>query len=185
MKIIVMGYKRHGKDFACEYLNSMFGRTYSSSSWMACKLFLYEQLKTKYGYTSAEQCFNDRHNHRAEWFNAIRAYNDPDLCRLGKQIFASHDIYCGIRNREEFEALRDQKLFDYAVWVDATARIGEKEDITSMELTPDDADVIIDNNRSPLELYHQLDEFHSAFFERPYDQNPKLSATSMSRMRVA
>jgi hypothetical protein len=38
--------------------------------------FLYmNDLKEKYGYADEEECYADRHNHRAEWYDAICAYN--------------------------------------------------------------------------------------------------------------
>src|SRR5690606_3625161 len=114
------GYKRHGKDTACEYLRDRYGISFASSSETACNLFLFDQIKDQFGYKTKEECFEDRHNHRELWFNAIRDYNIPDMARLGRQIFAQNDVYCGIRNDEEFYALKERGLFDLAVWVDAS-----------------------------------------------------------------
>ena len=155
-RLIVFGYARHGKDTACEYLQSRFGLTFSSSSWMACQLFLYEQLRERYGYTSMQECFEDRMNHRKVWFDAIRAYNDPDLCRLGRQLFSQHDVYCGIRNDEEFYGLKKEGIFDLAVWIDASER-KPPEASESMTLSAADADLVVSNNGSLEEFHRELD----------------------------
>lgn len=155
MRYVIFGHKRHGKDTACEYLEERFGLTYTASSWYACQLFLFDQLRRKYGYATPAECFNDRDNHRAEWYEAIRDFNAGDRTRLGRGILATNAIYCGIRDREEFEALRDADLFDLAIWVDASAR-KPPEAADSMGLTRDDADIIVDNNGSLDDLYFRL-----------------------------
>lgn len=147
MKYIIFGHKRHGKDTACEILQEKFGLRYAASSEFACEKFLFEQLRASHGYETVQDCFEDRHNHRALWFNAIRDYNRSDLARLGKEIFAENDIYCGIRNKEEFDALRKEGFFDLAIWIDASERL-PPEDASSMTLTRADADIVIDNNDS-------------------------------------
>lgn len=145
MKFIIFGYKRHGKDTACEILGKVFGLDYAASSEFACEKFLFKQLQSSHGYTNMKECFEDRHNHRALWFDAIRDYNTPDLARLGKEIFAENDIYCGIRNKEEFDSLKSAGYFDLAIWVDASDRL-PPEDASSMTLSAADADIVISNN---------------------------------------
>lgn len=165
MKLMVFGYKRHGKDTACEYLRDRYGLTFASSSYSACEIFLFDQLKEKYGYSTVQACFDDRHNHRSEWFDAIRAYNDDDLTRLAGQIFAGNDIYCGIRNKEEFDAAKSAGMFDVGVWIDAGKRL-PPEDASSMTLSMADADIVIDNNGTLKTLYAHLDGFYQRLFER-------------------
>lgn len=156
MKIVIFGYQQHGKDSACEYLQSAYGLTFTSSSWYACQAFLFEQLRHSMGYETIEQCFADRTNHRPLWYQAIRTYNDADRARLGREIFSGHDVYCGIRDREEFECLRAQGLFDLAIWIDACKR-KPPESSASMNLSPDDADVILSNNDDLTSLHRRLD----------------------------
>ena len=81
-KIIVLGYARHGKDSVCELL-ARHGYTFKSSSLFACEKVVYPALKDKYGYESIEACYQDRVNHRKEWFDLIAQYNTPDLTKLG------------------------------------------------------------------------------------------------------
>jgi hypothetical protein len=156
MKILLMGMARHGKDSACLHLEKHFGLKWAASSMFACQTFLFEQMKDKYGYASVQECYDDRVNHRQFWYEAIRDYNAEDRTRLGRGIFAHHSIYCGIRDREEFEALKAIKAFDLAIWVDASDRL-PPEDVSSMNLNKADADIIISNNNTEEAFYKRLD----------------------------
>ena len=81
LKLLVIGHGRHGKDTVCEILRDRYGYSFESSSQFCSRLFIYDQLKDKYEYTSEEQCYADRHNHRQEWYEAICDYNVPDPSR--------------------------------------------------------------------------------------------------------
>jgi hypothetical protein len=151
-KLLIIGHGRHGKDTVCEILKESYGFSFESSSQFCSKLFIYDMLKDRYSYTNEEECYADRHNHRAEWYNAICEYNIPDAARLGRDIFKTHDIYCGLRNKKEFHAMRNTGVFDYAIWVDRSDHL-PLEDRSSMTLEPWMADWIIDNNGSLDELY--------------------------------
>lgn len=152
MKYIVTGHARHGKDTVCEMLAKHYELTHCASSIKANELFIFDKLKKKYHYETALDCFNDRVNHRKEWFDLIVEYNSPSLARLGKSIFQYHDIYCGIRNKKELDELK--RYFnqpDYfginllVFWIDASDRL-PPEDANSMSVTRKDADFVIDNN---------------------------------------
>jgi hypothetical protein len=161
LKIMVMGYKRHGKDTACEYLRNCYGVTFASSSYTACELFLFDKLKNELNYADIEEAFADRVNHRARWYDEIKAYNvENGLDALGKVIFESNDAYCGIRDKEEFYALKEAGLFDLAIWIDASNRL-PPEDGDSMTLTIDDADIVITNNQGLKEFHAKLDKVYN------------------------
>ena len=102
-------------------------------------------LKKKYNYNDEEECYADRHNHRAEWYNAICDYNQLDAAKLGRAIFQEHDIYCGLRNKREYFAMRNTGVFDYAIWVDRSDYLPPESE-ESMSLKPWMADYHIDNN---------------------------------------
>lgn len=155
MKLLVIGHARHGKDTVCEILRDDFGLKFENSSSFCAKRFIYEKLKKKYGYATYVECFNNRHNHRAEWFNLISDYCKDDPARLGKEIFAENDIYCGLRNKREFEAMQEQSVFDYCIWVDRSSHLPPESD-SSMNLKPYMADFIIDNNKDFDHLKIQL-----------------------------
>lgn len=84
MKFLILGHARHGKDTMAEILNKEFGMTYLSSSMAANDIFLFDRLKVKYGYSTKEECFSDRINHRQEWYEAICDYNKNDRSRLSR-----------------------------------------------------------------------------------------------------
>lgn len=150
-KLLVIGHGRHGKDTVCEMLRDVYNFSFESSSRFCSKLFIYHALKDKYNYRSEEECYDDRHNHRSEWYNAICDYNNPDPSRLGKDIFKEHDVYCGLRNKKEYHALANCKAFDYAIWVDRSEHL-PLEDPSSMSLHQWMADYTIDNNGSLQDL---------------------------------
>lgn len=144
-KLLVIGHGRHGKDTVCEILRDKYGFSFESSSQFCSKLFIFDMLKDKYGYYNEEECYADRHNHRAEWYDAICDYNVPDAAKLGREIFKAHDIYCGLRNKREFFAMKNTGVFDYAIWVDRSNHLPlEAKDSMSLEHWM--ADYTIDNN---------------------------------------
>jgi hypothetical protein len=151
MKLIVIGHGGHGKDSVCEFLSRVFDLTFISSSWAACELIVYPSLKDQFGYESIEQCFDDRRTKRDVWYSMIGEYNKPDKTRLAREIYKLADVYCGLRCADEFNAIKAAGLFDYAIWVDASERV-KAEPLTSCTVTPDLADVVLNNNGSSADL---------------------------------
>ena len=154
MKIMIMGHAGHGKDTVCEMLER-HGYTWSGSSAFMCAQVIYPALKEKYNYKTVAQCYADRDAHRDEWYRLIADFNTPDKAALGKAIYAEKDIYCGIRHIEEFSAIKSAKLFDYAIWVDASDRL-PPEDESSCTVTADMADFVIDNNGGLADLKNEI-----------------------------
>ncbi|UUV44813.1 MazG-like nucleotide pyrophosphohydrolase [Rhodobacter phage RcRudolph] len=163
-KIVVMGYARHGKDTVCELLANKYGLKFTSSSWFCAERIAFPALKDKYGYKDVEECYNDRSNHRAEWFDLITAHNTPDKATLGREIFEENDVYCGIRNAREFHALRNAGVFHWSIWVDATERGMPVEDKSSCTVEPWMADFVLDNNGSLEDLERSLDVLMQGIF---------------------
>ena len=150
-KYLIISHKRWGKDTLAEILNKHFGMKFASSSQTAADIFIYDALKEKYGYNNPLECFEDRINHRAEWYNLIKDYNKDDRARLAKEILNYTNCYVGMRDREEIDECVKQGLFDLIIWVDASKRL-EEEDKSSFNIDKSYADVVIDNNGT-------LDEF--------------------------
>jgi dephospho-CoA kinase len=144
-KLLIIGHARHGKDSFAEILGENFGLKFKSSSQAAADIFLYDALKDKYGYKTPEQCFEDRMNHRQEWYEMICEYNKHDKAKLAKGILERSDCYVGMRDWEEIDECKRQGLFDLIIWVDASERLPH-EDASSFNITKDCADIIIDNN---------------------------------------
>lgn len=146
MKIMILGHARHGKDTVCNLLHDMYGLSFTSSSYFVAAKAVRPWLVAKgITYSSFEDMYADRVNHRADWFDAIADYNKQDAGRLGRELFAVHDIYAGIRNPVEFDALKRDGIFDVCFWVDASKRV-EPEPETSNRMTTEHADYIIYNN---------------------------------------
>jgi dephospho-CoA kinase len=144
-KLCIVGAARWGKDSMAEILQEHFDLKFKSSSEAASDIFIYDALKEKYGYTTPEECFEDRVNHRAEWYQLICEYNIEDKARLAKDILKHTDAYVGMRDYREIKECIKQNIFDLIVWVDASDRL-PPEDKSSFNIDKSDADIIIDNN---------------------------------------
>lgn len=142
MKILILGDMRSGKDTLGELLNKHFGMTFKSSSEMAMELFIFDEIAEQFGYSTMEQCFEDRVNHRTLWYKMICGYNKNDRARLAKDILEAYDCYVGMRDLEEFEA--SKHLFDVIIWVDASKRLVTDENTNKIPMGA--ADMIITNN---------------------------------------
>lgn len=121
MKVLILGHARHGKDTVAELLHKHAGLHFVSSSEAAGRAAVWPVLGPRYGYATFQDCFDDRAAHRQEWFELISAYNTPDKARLTREILATNDAYVGLRAADEFDAAH--ALFDFIIWVDASARL--------------------------------------------------------------
>lgn len=155
--IVVVGLARHGKDTVCEILRDSYGLSFESSSRILLEEVVYPALASKYGYFSEAECYADRVNHRQEWFELLKAYNVEDKAKLGKLIFSKYDVYCGLRNRDELDALVAAGLVNHIIWVDAEDRLGITEFCDSITITEDDANHVLDNTQSLADLRFEID----------------------------
>ena len=145
MKILILGYSRHGKDTLAEIFRDNFGISFTSSSLAACEIAIFPVLSEKYGYKTNIECYEDRHNHRSEWYEMICNYNKDDGARLCKDILKLNDCYVGMRAKREFEA--SKHLFDLIIFVDASER-HPIEGAESCTISKKDADIVIMNDLS-------------------------------------
>lgn len=145
MKFIITGHAQHGKNTVCEIMSEILGYTSISSSWFAIsRTSIFDDFCVRHNLTKQE-AYDIRAQHRQEFFNLIKAYNDTNgLDALGKGIFAEYDIYNGIRNVEELDELKKNKLFDYSIWVDASDRKPVEQG--SCTICAKDCNIILDNN---------------------------------------
>jgi hypothetical protein len=149
-KLIILGQGRHGKDTLAEIIQKYTNLTFVSSSLFAAEKIMYPQMGQ---YSNVQECFDDRHNHRAFWFDKISEYNKDDPGRLAKEIFCEYDIYVGLRNAKELEKAPVSAL---RIWVDATERKGNTEDSSSCTVTKDMADIVIYNNGTEAEFEQKV-----------------------------
>lgn len=127
-RILIVGHGRHGKTTAAQIIEKHFGLTHEDSSMAAARIFIYDKLKDKYGYSSFEECYNDRSNHRSEWYDLIRAFNKKDNTKLAREIMKSNDVYCGMRSIDELRDCRKKGVFDFVIGV---VRPDEKKEPSS------------------------------------------------------
>ena len=146
LKLMILGYARHGKDTVADILVNNLGLKKEDSSQFAGKQVMMPYFASKgIVYPDWSTCYADRVNHRQEWFEQIAAYNTPDSARLAREIFEVSDIYVGIRRKEEFEAVKKKGLFNYSIWVDRS-KLLPPEPTTSNTMTKEMADYVIDNH---------------------------------------
>lgn len=151
-KILIIGHGGHGKDTVAGMLKAYApSLTFSSSSMKAAELFIYDQLKEKYGYMSFEECYNDRHNRRKEWHDLIVEYNKEDPAKLAKAILEDNDIYVGMRSNREFEECANQRLFTLVIGVYDPRKPEESKDSFNIDFWKV-CDIVIPNGGTLPEL---------------------------------
>jgi hypothetical protein len=146
-KILILGFARHGKDTAAEFLRDDFGLSFCSSSLFCAEKIVRPALAAQgIFYSDVQSCFEDRGKHREKWFEAIKNFNTNDHARLGRALFEQYDIYVGLRNVQEVEALKKEKRIDLTLWIDSSDRGIPKEDMSSCTVSPLDADIVVKND---------------------------------------
>ena len=163
MKIAICGYGGHGKGTVAQYLSKYTSLRYKESTSMAASsLVMFPLLKDRYA--TANEAWLDRHNHRAAWAEGIWQYNltDTDGLRLYMAMLPDNDILEGVRKSDELYKLRERRLIQLTVWVDAIKRV-PREPESSCQICAADCDVIIDNNGSMSELVVTMDTFITNF----------------------
>lgn len=181
-KYLIIGPARSGKDTLAEIWRDEYGVTFASSSETAAEIFLYEALKDRYGYSTPKECFEDRFNHRAEWYELICDYNRDDKAKLAKDILSRADIYVGMRDRDEIMECRRQNLFDVVIWIDASTRV-PPEDASSFNIEIDIADIIINNNGSLEEFKRKAVSLGNQLFYDKIRENKENRAKQLHLLR--
>jgi len=169
MKLLILGHAGHGKDTVASFITKYTGLRVNSSSMVVAPDIVMPWLAARgYVYPSVEACYADRGNHRAEWHEAIAAFNTPNKAKLGRLIFAKYDMYSGLRSHEEWLAIKQEKLYDYSIWVDRSVYISP-EPTSSMRLGPYAADFVVNNNGTLYETELQCKRIAKQFL-RPKDE---------------
>ena len=164
-RILIIGHGRHGKDTVAEILRDYHGYKFTSSS-MFCARFVRKEMDDMgIFYDSLEECYADRHNHRAIWFDKITEYNRVDATRTSTEMLTSgYDLYVGMRSRREYDACMLANVFDHVIWVDRSDHL-PIEPPQSMQLTEEDAHFVIYNNGNMCQLWYEIDYLQKARLE--------------------
>ena len=172
MRLMIVGHARCGKDTVAEILRDEFGMTFESSSVFCLETAILPTLRLLgYEYESPQECMKQREtvpDWRRIWHDAIANFNSPDKTKLGRLLYAKYDIYVGLRSNTEFNAMRNECVFDYAVWVDAQDRGIEVEPRSSNKIEPWMADYVLDNNYGIENLQHNTRKLIRTLREKHY-----------------
>jgi hypothetical protein len=107
-----------------------------------------------------DQAYMQRRDHRTYWFEWCNLFRKEDPAILAKLAMQDRGLVSGIRAREEFEACRDQQVFDIAVWID---RPGIKAEHHTLEIGQSDCDYTILNHGSLVALKKEVSKFLDKF----------------------
>lgn len=150
---------RHGKTTIAEMLLDEYDLTFKDSSMASAEIFIYDELKDKYGYNTFEECYEDRKQHRDEWFNLICDYNVPDKARLAKEILNRADVYVGMRSNDELQECKKQNIFDLIIGIYRPAFPNEPSSSFDIDLWKE-SDIIIPNDGSINDLRKRIDKLY-------------------------
>lgn len=156
-KIGIFGYARHGKDTVAELICNKLNYSFCSSSYFVCSKAVFPVLSKKYGYTTLDECFNDRMQHRVEWKQLITEYTTPDKSKLARELLAENDIYVGMRCKDELNACIQNDVFDTLIWVDNNRLEPENESSCTIRKENYIWDIFIPNYFSLQYLDSQVD----------------------------
>lgn len=159
-KVLILGHARCGKDTVACVLSKLSGLVFEyPSSEVALNEAVWPVIGHRYG--TKQECFDDRVNHRKEWFDIICAYNSEDPSKLARKTLELNDIYVGIRSSKEYETVRG--LFTHTIWVDASLRVPQESE-ESFNFRPRGNLFFIDNNKDYEHLTDQIKDFIKEFF---------------------
>jgi len=168
-KLLVIGHARHGKDTAADMMKNLMDLDFTSSSIFVGRECIWPFWgEERYG--SFDEMFEDRVNFRSTWANLILAYNTPDLSRTATEMLRNNDMYVGMRNKAELLVCKENQVFDYIIWVDASARL-PAEPKTSNQLVVEDADLLIDNNGPEVNMHIAINNLQKRLHDEGYDVN--------------
>jgi hypothetical protein len=155
MKLLIIGHARHGKDTVALILEEEFNLTRLASSEASSTIFVFDVLKEKYGYSTVEECFVDRVNHREEWYTLIREYNGDDPAKLAKEIVKRANIYVGMRSQTEITACIEQGVFDAIIGVVDPRKPAEPKESMSIDVEKY-SDYLINNDGTLSDLREKV-----------------------------
>lgn len=146
------GYGRCGKDTACEWLRDHTKLVFNGGcSWTASP-YMAMRLSRELGReVTVEDAYDRRHADRMKWYTYMNEYRRDDPARLIRDCLVHSNIICGIRDREELLAAREEGLLDLIIWIERDVPTDE-----TVTYTVDDCDIILRNQHSLGAYYAKL-----------------------------
>lgn len=149
-KLAIIGKSRAGKDTAGLYIGEISDLRYNGSLSKIVNPLIAKSLGI-----SQEGSWRTRHKHPEFWRDWCNNFRKQDPLRIIRQAVQECDIIIGIRSRDEFCAACSNNLIDLTIWIENPK---VPEDIT-LELTQDDADIIITNTATIKDFKRKLYNF--------------------------
>jgi len=151
MNIMVLGYTEAGKSTAAEILAKMLNLKYANTSDRLIEDFAAQTDN------DPDFVMQNKSKFRSQLFTYGRGRQAFDPLYPQSQQLKHANILTGLRNPNEIEAARGADMYDCIIWI---LRDGYDRGPTD-KLSPDDADVTIENNGTISELKEKLSQLLS------------------------
>ena len=148
---IVTGHVGHGMNTVCHAMGLVSG-----SSDTVVLQDVYDKMRHWHYFKDLRACYDARDSHRQVWEDTKREYTRYCSAGFGHTIFSYAQVYCGIRSRAELYDLVEAFPGVKVIWVNADIRVGGMD--PSLDITPADADIILDNNQTKYDLWKHIGE---------------------------
>lgn len=145
MNILVQGYSESGKTTAAKMISELIG----SPPPINCSDIIIRDFATANG-LDPNDILKNKDQHRQQLFMFGKAAQEKDPAYPVSEAFKKTKVVTGIRRQENLDAAMN--FIDLIIWID---RDLAKKNSTD-ELSPDHADVVIDNNGSLDDMKIQL-----------------------------
>lgn len=138
IKLAIVGPGGSGKSLAAEYLAHVTSLRFTGE----CSRVICPHAAARLG-ISEHEAYATRHASRDLWRRLGDDLRAHDPAALARETLREGNICVGIRARVEMDAVRNERLVQWVVWVQR-----DTPNDSTLEFGPDVADVVIDNNAS-------------------------------------
>jgi len=147
--ILIVGKGRSGKDTSAEFLAGLYNLPETKSA----SLIIAPLVASMVGLPE-DVVYKDRHSKTDFWIKACHAIRGSDLPCLARWCLGTGDIVIGLRGKEEFVSVMQNRICELSVWIERNV----PADYT-VEFLRRDCDVVIENNEELSQLYRRLSNF--------------------------